>query len=171
VQEVYEDALKNFQNSEKHTFDGSGVPVIFGLTSTYPDPSFSAAKCKSSDQSQFPTTFLPLRTSWSFGNPLAQYSISSFCAYDAGTIGLNGIKTAKTGGVSSGSTVSFIDSTRIVPSITLRKRMYCISVNYRFTASSIPISSIECTLGLLYVSFYSYIQLLSTPCKRVRVLL
>lgn len=150
VKQMYNDALSNFKNSSKHYFDGSGVPVIVDLESSYPTPAWSVATCKSFDQSISPDDYKPVNTSWTFQSRY-DLSVESFCAYDISTGEVKLSSDSPHNGYENTSAF-FLDHSRVYE-INSYKRIYCIKVIYLQKSSNIISTGVECTVGLLFVSF------------------
>ena len=146
VSSIYTDALSNFATSLKHTFDGSGVPVIDALTSTYPSPSWPISTCKSYDQAQFPYSYRPVTTSWVF-RISNSFALKSHCAYDVSTGMVLSYSNSST--VDNRNSIQLNDSSPISTTNSF-KRLYCIAVVYSSNITSFI--SYECTVGLAYVS-------------------
>ena len=148
---IYKDCMTNFLTSPKHTFDGSGIPVVTSLSSTYPSASWSETQCKAYNSRWFPQTYQHVTTSWSWTGSNALDSISRVCGYENGVFNSEFVKSI----VLSGSQTNFMDYTN-VSSSNLFKRVYCISVDRGQT------TSYECSVGLFYVSLTSFTVIVLT---------
>ena len=148
VKQMYNDAFNNFKNSSGHYFDGSGVPAIVNLVSTYPTPAWSAATCQSYDQSASPDTFKPVNTSWTFQSRY-DTSVKSFCAYDISTGDVKKSSDSLHNGYEN-KTAYFLDQPKL-SDINSYKRIYCVQVVYFQKSSSTTATGVECTVGLSFV--------------------
>ena len=142
TQQIFVDAMQNFITSPKHTFDGSSIPLITSLSSTYPNPKWSDEHCKAHNSRWFPKTYKHVMTAWNWTNKaVAMKSITRVCGYSNGLFVPGFVKTS----VLSGSQTSFRDYNNVTAT-NLYKRIYCISVDYSEQMSY------ECSVGLFYVS-------------------
>lgn len=152
VKDIYSDALNNFKDSLKHTFDGSGVDVLSQFTATYPSSSWSKDTCQLFDQSLPP--YKPLSVNWTLSQPQST-SILLVCAYDMST----GSPIFSKDQFTYPAQESFTDLSPI-STISSFKRMYCVRV---VTDQS---ESVECIPGLTYVS-YSHSVRIVFYCRAV----
>lgn len=136
VKDIYSDALKNFNESVKHTFDGSGVAALSQFTATYPRSSWSKDTCQKYDQS---ISSKPLRVSWTLSPPQST-SINLVCAF---VMSSSSPEYSKTDEFTVRDEQSFMDYS----TISSYKRMYCVRV---VTESA---ESVECIPGISYVSY------------------
>jgi len=124
VQDMYNDAANNFNTAPYHTFDGSGVSVIASMTSTFPNPSFTAEECATYDSFSNPTTYKFVETNWDVVGPAG--SINQVCGYSNGIV--NSAFTSTN--ILDGSQTYFVDNNP-VSQTNWYKRVYCINVAYQ----------------------------------------
>jgi hypothetical protein len=144
VTDMYNDAVNNFYAAPYHTFDGSGVEVVYGMTSTYPNPEFSATECAVYDSFSNPTTFKHVETSWSLSGPAN--AINQVCGYSNGI----SVSAYTTTSILDGSQTNFVDNIPVTDN-DLYKRVYCINVSYKLACGT--------TAGYQYVAPNCY-----SPC-------
>ena len=140
TKKLYNDAINNFLTSPKHTFDGSGIPIITSLSSTYPSPTWTDAQCRSCNPRWFPKTYQRVMTTWNWISDSAKATATRVCGYSNGLFNPAFVTTS----VLSGTQTSFRDNVDVSEN-NLFKRVYCISVDYSEQ------TDYECAVGLFYV--------------------
>ena len=136
---IYADAVFNYLDSSKHTFDGSGIPFMKSLLSSYPTASWNEDKCKSYNPTWDPTNYKRVDTTWDWTSN--RPTITQVCGYSNGAF----VPAFVTSGMLTGVETKFTDNVPVSPS-NMFKRVYCISVVYAAK------TSFECSVGLFYVS-------------------
>lgn len=152
VKVMADDGVRNFFESAKHRFDGSGEPLLSAVSATYPNPSMSEKMCKDYDAEISRLENSPVASmtaEWTLSPAgVAQGGNLRLCGYDTGLLHprfdtrLADFTTRLIRG--SDKTLEISTPFWSVP----KKSIYCVFVN---SASA----TYECTTGLFYVSVLS----------------
>ena len=152
LNELQSQMMANFMKPP-FTFDGSDSPLVTSMTSTYPDPIWPDATCRSNDMTYISSP--KVRTEWSMPSIT---SVTRVCGY------INGILSPAftTTDVLSGKQTFFDDINTVAAAKLNFKRIYCVSIDYCVTGvvksdrtcplGVAKVTSYECSIGLFYVS-------------------
>lgn len=167
VDSIFNDAINNFMSSEDHTFDGSGVPILRNLNSTFPSPSWSADSCSRYDQSRaIPNQAInasnQVNTTWVVSD---RTKLRRVCGYTNGRLdkAFNAVEA-----LTMGKQDYFVDLTYNRTAIARFKRVYCLSVEYENANRQIVVSY-ECSVGLFYVNTHFNDSIFATCLKYAHV--